>query len=75
MRRSGPPSVQAIAVRSPMSIRSVTVPPSTIRSNCVGQRHRRPNAALGVEADAVGRPVEPFGEESPIGQRPVGSRW
>src|SRR6478672_16611 len=33
VRRYGPPSVQAIAVRSPMLMRSVTVPPSTIRSN------------------------------------------
>ena len=33
VRRSGPPSVQAMATRSPMSMRSVTAPPAVIRSN------------------------------------------
>ena len=39
----------------------------------VGQRHRRPYPAVGVEGDAVGRPVESFGEDPPVGQRPVGA--
>ena len=37
------------------------------------QGHRHPYAAVGVQADAVGRPVESVGEEPAIAQRSVGA--
>ena len=67
VRPSGPPSAQAMAVRSPMSMRSVTWPAALDDPlELVGQRHRRPDPALGVEADAVRRTVQPVGEDPPV---------
>ena len=34
----------------------------------MGQGHRRPDSTVGVECDAVGRPVETLGEDPAIGQ-------
>ena len=39
----------------------------------MGQRHRRPDPAVGVQRDAVGRAVQPVGEDPPVGQRTVGA--
>ncbi len=58
-----------MATRSPMSMRSVTAPAVDDPLELVGQRHRRPHAAFGVQGDAVGRPVQTVGEDAPVTQR------
>jgi len=69
VRRCGPPSAQATATRSPMSMRSVTAPPARNDPlDLVGQCHRCPHPAFGVERDAVGRPVQAVGENPPVTQ-------
>ena len=73
MRRSGP--AERAGDRGPVADVDAVGDVAALHNSLelVGQRHRRPYAAFGVEGDAVGRPVESVGEDPPIGQRAVGA--
>ena len=71
MRSSGPPSVQAIASRSPIGMRSRTSPPAAMRWNSCASGMAAQSAPFGVDADAIGTIRRALREDPATGQRAV----